>query len=181
MVQPRKVTIKATKNGSKIDFEMEENGHYTELLLFNKDLDKIKKNESYQITFTLDNDNGANLEFVQDRGDVMYVLKGSNSSVPKCPKNANGNSQTPFTVSNVTATTLTVDNPDDDVCFYKFALRFIDKNNGNAIVTFDPIYGNQNGGLTLQQNSFSTGVAFVGGAALGSLITMMSYNVGLFG
>jgi hypothetical protein len=178
MAHQRKVTVTAKRNGSKIDFEMEEKGHYTELLLFNKNDDGIKKTDTYDIIFDLKPDPGVNVEFVQDKGDVMYVSKGSNSHVPKCPKNANGNPQTPFAVTSVSATQLTVNNPDNDVCFYKFALRFIDKDNGNAIVTFDPIYGNQNGGRSLVNSA--TTAAFIGGAggaAIGALFAIMALNM----
>lgn len=180
MAKTRNVTIKTIKDGNKIKFEMEENGDYTELLLFNKNGDKIPKSESYNIIFEIDNGDGVNLEFVQDTGNVMYVRKGSPYHVPKCPTNGTGNSQTPFTVTSVTTTTLTVNNPDDDICFYKFALRFIDKNASNAIVTFDPIYGNQNGGVGLYSSAILTTFAFVCGTVLGSVATMMAFNVGLF-
>ncbi len=180
MVKARNVTIKTKMNGGQIEFEMEENGNYTEMLLFNKSDDKIKKTDSYDIIFNLQNGAGVNLEFVQDVGNVMYVRKGSPNSIPKCPTNAAGNSQTPFTVTSVTATTLTVHNPDDDICFYKFALRFINKNANNAIETFDPIYGNQNGGTSVSSSAYLTAVVFVCGVALGSVVTMMTFNVGLF-
>lgn len=187
MAKTRNVTIKATSNGGKIEFDMDENGRDTELLVFNKNNDNMKKDESYDIVFALKNQGGADLAFVQDPGDVIYISKGSDTHLPKCPKNANGNPQTPFTVSNVQPLQLTVRNPDDDICFYKFALRFIDKNNSNKIETFDPIFGNQNGGLTVQPpgggTSFITGAtttSFFVGAVVAVLGTMLAYNVGLF-
>ena len=177
------VTIKAKKVGSKIEFEMEQAGQYTEILVFNKTNDNIKKTEDYEIVFGLRNEAGADLEFVQDKSDVIWISKGSDVTLPKCPKNGNGNSNSPFTVTDVQAKTLTVRNPDNDINFYKFALRFVDKANNGAIVTFDPIFGNQNGGLASKPPGGGTAsIAFVGGTGLlvGAVLTMMAYGVGLF-
>lgn len=175
------VTIKATRNASgEIEFEMEYKNGATDLLVFDKSRDGMKKADGYLINFTLDNGPGVNLAFVSDPDDVMFVRKGSNNHTPKCPRNGAGNGQTPFqVVGPVQATSLSVSNPDADVCFYKFALRFEDRNDGNKIVTFDPIYDNRNGGSTkFAEYSLVTGL---GGAAAGALITMLIFNVGLFG
>lgn len=182
MNKPCNVTIKATKNpAGEFEFDMDYKGGSTELLVFDKAKDGMKTIDEYLINFTLENGPGINLAFVSNANDVMYVKKGSDNHLPKCPKNGSGNGQTPFQVVNnpVPPTTLTVRNPDADVCFYKFALRFEDRNDGNKIVTFDPIYDNRNGGSPRSaQFSLATGI---GGAAAGALITMLIFNVGLFG
>jgi hypothetical protein len=173
----RDVTIKAKKVGNNIEFDMVEKNQDTEILVFNKTNDNMKKTDHYDIDFVLQNVSGANLEFVQVPDDVIYISKGSDTHLPKCPKNSSGNGQTNFTVTSVTATTLSVHNPDDDICFYKFALRFIDKDNGGAIKTFDPIFGNQNGGLASQPpggGGTSSAVAFVGGVLLGAAGTVLA-------
>ena len=181
MNKPCDVKIKATKNpNGEFEFDMEYKGGSTELLVFDKARDGMKPNDEYVITFTLENGHGVNLAFVSDADDVMFVKKGSNNHLPKCPRNGGGNGQTPFEViTPVQPNILKVRNPDADVCFYKFALRFEDRNDGNKIVTFDPIYDNRNGGSTkFAEYSLVTGL---GGAAAGALITMLIFNVGLFG
>ena len=179
----RDVVIKAKMVGNEIEFDMVEGSQQTEILVFNKTNDNMKKTDHYDIDFRLVNEGGANLAFVMPPGDVIYISKGSDTHLPRCPRNANGNPNTPFTVTNVTPTTLTVHNPDDDICFYKFALRFTDANDGNAIKTFDPIFGNQNGGLTTTPPSdgTSTTTAFAGGILLGAVGVALAYSTGLIG
>lgn len=170
MTKQKNVTIIAKNDGSAIDFEMKEGGTPTDLLQFT--------GGSADITFTLQNQGGANLEFVQNVNDVMYVIRGSNNHLPRCPKNNAGNPATPFSVTSVSANTLEVSNANPNVCFYKFALNFVDKNNNNKIIPYDPIYDNRNGG---NQFALSATTAAIGGAAAGVLLTMLAFNVGLFG
>ena len=179
----RDVVIKARQAGNEIEFDMIEGNLDTEILVFNKTKDNMKKTDQYDIQFRLVNEGGANLSFVQPPGDVIYISKGSDTHLPRCPRNANGNPNTPFTVTSVTPTTLTVHNPDDDICFYKFALRFTDANDNNAIKTFDPIFGNQNGGLTSSPpgGGTSSAVAFAGGALLGGAAIALAFSTGLLG
>lgn len=179
----RDVTIRAKKVGNDIEFEMLERNQETEILVFNKTNDNIPKNDHYTIDFALQNVAGANVEFVQDKDDVIFISKGSDTHLPRCPKNANGNPNTPFRVDSVSANTLSVHNPDSDICFYKFALRFVDRGDGNKIRTFDPIFGNQNGGLTVTPPGGSTSIttAFVGGIMIGAVGIAVAYSTGLLG
>lgn len=181
MTKSRAVTIKASRKPSgKFDFDMIEDGVVTELLVFNKSNDGLPKTDDYDIDFTLQNDPGVNLAFVTQQSKpgepVIFIAKGTATTLPKCPK---GPSTTPvgqFTVGNPTDTTLKVKNKDDDVCFYKFVLRFVDRDTGN-IVEFDPIWGNQNGGGGgFQLISPATGT-FLGGTAFGIVLTIVAYNV----
>lgn len=165
----RNVTITADKNSSgQVEFEMSDGGPDTEILVFNKTKDGIPKSEFYDVVFTLNNKPGTNLAFVTDMNRVMHVAKGSGKHLPKCNKatsapSANGQLQ----VTSVTATELKVTNKDEDECFYKFVLNFVDLNNGNAPVAFDPIWGNQNGGGGGFQLISPTTSTFVGGMAVG--------------
>jgi hypothetical protein len=167
----RPVTIKSFKDThGKIDFEMLDGTQKTDTLVFNKTKDNMKKDEFYDIQFTLVNTDGLKLEFKQDVQDVMWVAKGNKSSPPGCPKNQVGDAE--FTVTNVTANTLDVTNTDLDECKFKFVLNFIDTGNHNKAEQFDPIYENQNGGIS-RSPSVSSSVIIGGVAAVGVLLVAM--------
>ena len=169
--KPRPVTIKSFKDShGKIDFEMLEGTQKTDTLVFNKTKDNMKKNESYDIQFTLVNTDGLQLQFKQDMQDVMWVAKGSKTSPPGCPNNKVSDPE--FTVTGVTATTLDVTNTDKDECKFKFVLNFIDTGNHNKAEQFDPIYDNQNGGFS-RAFAISNTVIIGGVAAVGALLVAM--------
>lgn len=184
----RTVKIYASRNANgEIEFEMKEGGGGgpdTEILVFNKNKDGIPKSEYYEVEFELRNQNstpqnpGTNLEFVTPPNPVpvMFLSKGSDKHLPKCPKGPSANNDGQITVAGVTPTTLTVQNKDDFDCFYKFVLNFVDKDNGNQIVAFDPIWGNQNGGRTSIQLASPATVGFVVGAGIGAILAMMAFN-----
>jgi hypothetical protein len=169
---PKDVDVKITakKENGKIIFEMEEGNRYTEILVFNKTKDKISKNDFYVIKFTLDDQTGDGLEF--DTGNPMYLSKGSDKHVPKCPQNGNiGNPQGfASAVDPTNSKILTVTNFDMDECFYKFALNFKDAQGNRRI--FDPIYGNQDGGSSLASAAIVT--ATVSSAIAGAAVTLLT-------
>lgn len=173
MIRPVKIT--ARKNNGVFEFDMNEgNGPDTEILVFNKTKDGIPKSEYYDVEFTLQNTN-TNLAFVTDRARVMNLSKGSDKHLPKCPRTQSPGGDGQFSVTNVTATTLNVENKDDHDCFYRFAINFEDRDNSNAPVQFDPIWGNQNGG----GGGFSFDLAaspdsIVSGTAAGLLVTLLN-------
>lgn len=172
----RDVTITADKNSSgKIEFEMSDGGPDTEILVFNKTKDGIPKSEFYEVVFTLKNKPGTNLAFVTDPDQVMHVAKGSGKHLPKCNKATTAPAQNgQLEVTSVTANELKVTNKDEDECFYKFVLNFVDRDNGNAPVPFDPIWGNQNGGGGGFVNSIvASPDSTLGGAAGGMLATLL--------
>ncbi len=169
--KPRPVTIESFKDShGKIDFKMLEGTKKTDTLVFNKTTDNMKKDESYDIQFTLVNTNGLQLQFLQDKQDVMWVAKGSKASPPGCPKNRVSDAE--FTVTTVTATQLDVTNTDKDECKFKFVLNFIDTANNNKAVQFDPIYDNQNGGFQ-RATPLSSSVIIGGVAAAGTLVVIV--------
>ena len=159
------VTIVAEKYASgNIDFLMEQRNQYTEILVFNKTKDNMSKNDHYLINFTLDDKSGAGLKFSQ--ANTIYISKGSDKHLPKCPMNGSVGGPNEFSVVGTpTNTKLTVKNDDMNDCFYKFVLNFEDTS-GNRHV-FDPIFGNQNGGFTFISSSLTaTGVLVGAGTAL---------------
>lgn len=168
--KPRPVTIKSFKDThGKIDFEMLDGSLKTDTLVFNKTKDNMKKDESYDIQFTLVNTDGLQLQFKQDAQDVMWVAKGDKTAPPGCPKNKISDPE--FTVTGVSATTLDVTNTDKDECKFKFVLNFIDTANHNKEEQFDPIYDNQNGGFS--RVNISNFVIIGGLATAGALLVAM--------
>lgn len=171
--KPRPVTINSYKDSQgKITFDMVENGTKTDTLVFNKTKDKMKKSENYDIKFTLVNNNGLQLQFLQDLQQVMWVAKGNKTAPPGCP---NSHASDPeFTVTGVSADILDVTNTDLIECKFKFVLNFIDTGNHDKAEQFDPIYDNQNGGFTrtLASSSVIIGSVALFGVALVLLIAM---------
>lgn len=178
MAKSRPVTIESYRDAAgAIKFQMKENGIETDLLVFNKTSDGMKKNDEYDIEFTLVNGQGCDVEFVTDANSpgqpVMYIAQGSATYCPPCPT---GPSTTPikaFTTGKPTATALTVKNKDDDICYYKFVLRFYDKGTG-TIVEYDPIYGNQDGGSGPLMMLSPTATSTFSGTAAGLAVTLLN-------
>ena len=159
------VTIVASKDASgNIDFHMEQRNQYTELLVFNKTKDNMSKSDHYLINFTLDDQSGEGLKFNQT--NTIYISKGSDKHVPKCPMNGSVGGPNEFSVVGTpTNTKLTVKNDDMNECFYKFVLNFEDSSGKRHV--FDPIFGNQNGGFSFMSSSLTTtGVLAGAGTAL---------------
>ena len=166
----RAVTINSHKDSQgKISFDMVEGGKQTDTLVFNKTKDNMKKSENYDLVFTLVNNDGLKLEFLQDTQHVMWVAKGSKSSAPACPQSHVTDPE--FTVTSVTANVLDVTNTDQDECKFKFVLNFIDTGNHNKAEQFDPIYDNQNGGF--QRMGMSNTLIIGGLAAAGALLVLL--------
>ena len=175
--KPRAATINSYKDThGKIYFEMVENGSKTNTLSFDKNKDKMKKSENYDLKFTLENHNDLKLEFLQDKVQVMWVAKGTKTAPPACPPSHVSDPE--FTVTSVTASTLDVTNTDLDECQYKFVLNFIDTGNNNKAEQFDPIYDNKNGGY--QKMAISNAVIIGGLAVAGALLVGMC-AMGRFG
>ena len=172
MKRPIKITAKKNSSG-QFEFDMNEgSGPDTEILVFNKTKDGIPATDHYDVEFTLHNTN-TNLAFVTDTTRVMNLSKGSDKHLPKCPTTQSPGSDGQFSVTNVTATTLNVENKDNYDCFYRFAINFVDQDNGNAPVQYDPIWGNQNGG----NPTFNFAVAPISslsGAVTGLLVTLLN-------
>lgn len=172
--KPYGVTIEAYKDSNgKIAFHMLKKGEKPGTLTFDKNKDKMKKSDNYDIHFDLVNQDGLKLEFLQDTQDVqnvMWVAKGSATAPPACPQSQASDPE--FTVTSVTANTLDVTNTDLNSCMYKFALNFIDTGNGNKAEQFDPIYDNKNGGSrSVVSNAVVVG-GLVAAACLVAIVAM---------
>lgn len=167
----RNVTIKPFRTATgKIDFKMFEGNSTqpTDTLEFDKNKNGMKKSEFYDIHFKLDNASDTNLIFLDDpnnKDECMWVAKGSKHAPPACPPGQMTHGE--FTIKSISDLKLVVENKDLDECKYKFVLCFVDKDDGNRIVRYDPIYDNKNGGSQAGIASMSTGpVILIGVAAI---------------
>lgn len=165
----RDVTIKPfrTPNG-KIDFQMFEgkSKQPTDTLAFDKTKDGMKKSDVYDVYFTIENAPDTNLIFLDDpanKDECMWVAKGSKQQPPACPSNRMSDPE--FTITSISDLSLTVENKDLVECKYKFVLSFVDKDEGNKVVRFDPIYDNKNGGLQSGVTSLNAGAVILLGVA----------------
>lgn len=173
----RDVTIKPyrTANG-QIDFQMFEGNSKTptDTLEFDKTKDKMKKSDVYDIHFSLENSADTNLVFLDDpnnRDECMWVAKGSKQQPPACPSSRVSHPE--FAIKTVSDLALTVENKDNEECKYKFVLSFVDKDDGNKVVRFDPIYDNKNGGLQTTVSSMSGGPIILLGVATIAVIGLI--------
>jgi hypothetical protein len=173
----RTIVIKAYKDGSAPDgyrFEMLPTGKpHTTTLTFNKDHDGMKKSQKYKVKFSLMNDNatGADLRFIRDDKEVMWVSKGTPTDPGPCPVVTIHDPE--FEVKTVEDYYLEITNKDDAICQYKFVLNFVGVNSAGktALIPFDPIWDNKNGGDD-RADSWLGGILILGlacGAALGGL------------
>lgn len=162
----RNINVTAQTVNGKVEFTMSGNGVGGEQIVFNKnDTPNMKKNDRYDVTFTLIDETDLELRFVQwptnsPEDGAMWVKVVTDPSDPTCP--APNSHLQQFKATDVTDTVLTVKNKDNDIEYLKFALNFVPKNgndsNPGEYVQYDPIGDNQNGGL---QNKFSPVLAAV--------------------
>jgi len=176
----RTIVIKACRDGTPPDgyrFEMLPTGEpATDRLTFNKDHDGMKKSQKYTVKFSLMNDSSSNLRFIRDEKVVMWVSKGTSTAPGPCPVVSIHDSE--FEVKDLEDYFLKVENKDTIECQYKFVLNFVGLNadGKTALIPFDPIWDNKNGGADRAFNSpggtLTLGLAC--GAVLGGLATYMS-------
>ena len=152
---PRNIDVTANLVDGKVKFSMSGNGVGGEQIQFNKDnTPNMKKNEHYIVTFTLIDNTGLELRYVQwpnnsPEDGAMWVKVVTDPSDPTCP--APNSHLQQFKAKDVKDTVLTVKNKDDDIEYLKFALNFIPKNGNDSnpaqYVQYDPIGDNRNGGI----------------------------------
>jgi hypothetical protein len=173
----RDITIKPFRTASgKIDFHMFEGNstHPTDTLVFDKTKDGMKKSDVYDIDFTLENAADTNLAFLNDpnnKNECMWVAKGSKTAPPACPPGQMTHGE--FNVTAVSDLSLTVENQDLNECKYKFVLCFVDKDDGNKVVRYDPIYDNKNGGLQSGVTSLNAGTVLLLGVAAIAVVALI--------
>lgn len=148
--ETRNITVKAERDPTSFngfEFQMFENGAAVknDTIHSNKD-GKGKKEDYHTIIFTLKNEGTSDLKFVGDPLDVMWVKPGNEKHAGDCPKKRSGDPD--FSVDEVSADRLVVHNANRRMCKHKFVLNFeTTKPDGTqAIVAYDPIWANGNGG-----------------------------------
>lgn len=119
-------------------------------LEFDKTKDKMKKDESYELAFTLVDNTGLGLTFAPALQDALWASAGDAKGDPPCPTSACSNPQFSATARSTDGKTLTVINLDDNVENIAFTLRFLpagaNPSSPNSYVEYDPISSNKDGG-----------------------------------
>ncbi len=139
-----------SKSGYK--FWMEEGGSKTRTLVFDKTVDKMKKEEDYRVEFNLNNCTKADLRFSEIATEVLWAKEISKPSDP-CPdqKCYLGGIFYVDPATQIKAAKLTVINMDMDRLLFAFALNFVRKGEvegpNTKYICYDPIGENRNGGV----------------------------------
>lgn len=166
-------------NPGHYSFTMDEGKGATDELTFNKNDDGLWRWENYRVTFTLVNEEGANLKFSKDLAKVLWA-EPTTLPDPPCPTSQQMDGI--FWVkhrNDIEDLTLVVTNKDRTKQRFMFAMNFLPagENDGPSAnyVLYDPIGNNENGGWPRSFTSISaaTGSATAAGAALGAVATML--------
>jgi hypothetical protein len=120
-------------------------------LEFDKTKDKMKKDEDYEVQFSLNDTTGLKLTFAPSLDDALWVSAGDPVNDPPCPTSQCKNDQFRATGLSTDKMTLTVLNRDDNVEKIAFTMRFLpdkaDPKDPKAYVEYDPISDNKDGGI----------------------------------
>lgn len=127
----------------------DEDGHLLESLVFNKDAKGMKKGDPHEVTFTLVQDEGMNLQFATPPDRAMWVNRGTADEIPSCPTSQPKKNNAVFHATSSQGDTLIVTNKNPQKCYYRFSLNFVDPTGRDPdyLYRFDPIGNNQNGGI----------------------------------
>ena len=175
----RNVNVTAELIGGNVTFSMNGIGVGGELIDFNKDnTPNMKKREHYIVTFTLIDNTGLELRYVQwpaksPEDGAMWVKVVTDPNDPTCP--APNSHLHQFKAISVTNSVLTVRNKDMNEEYLKFALNFIKKdgndNNPAEYIQYDPIGDNKNGGIA--KNNTPAVVAVVAAVVIIAVATKL--------
>jgi hypothetical protein len=129
-----------------------QNGHVLpsdQLLIFNKNTDKLKKVDHYRIRFDIKHFSKSPLRFTPNKSDVLWVKKAAGPS--NCPTSPCHDMPDTFWVDEMDEDGEWIDviNMDMTQEEFWFTLNLVDKNNptSTTYVALDPGGGNQNGGV----------------------------------
>jgi hypothetical protein len=151
-----KVEVTMTGNPPKPGVVLKNSGGHVinplDPIVFNKDDDRMKKVDHYELKFKLEQANQTNLRFLRDAANVMWV----HGDLEQCPQSNNSNSDFSgvFWVSEVDSDGewVKIINMDLVAQKFRFQLNLADKNIENPTpsdyVSLDPVGDNQDrGGL----------------------------------
>jgi len=104
----------------------------------------MKKTDPHHVTFELANRSSVELRFPRRASDAIWVSENDRD----CPERAASHGEfRPQSVS-PDGEILKVHNLNSVQGRYKFALNFIDPENGDEVYSYDPIWDNHNGGTS---------------------------------
>jgi hypothetical protein len=143
---PMRVTVQARRNGDNWTFVMRDQGHDADRLDFSKDAAGMRKPDWHEIDFML-NDPSGTLSFHPDKGEAIWVARGSEQDAPPCPDRRHPRDKAVYPLW-VKDRQLRVCNRNDERCLLSFRLNFVAAGSHDAtiIASHDPIMGNANGG-----------------------------------
>lgn len=184
----RKYKIHATRNGpSNYSFRLKDMNGGPADLVFNKDTDKMRKRDYYELEFHLHNESGCDLKFVDDREKVFSACSEEDSVNNCAPEGSNF-----FPIVYLHPTKKIQDklihviNTDDYKEKFYFGFSFVSRSHGDSAYC-DPVGDNQDRGETRFDWSAVLAGMVSGAAAAGataSLITsfdasnMLFYGIG---
>lgn len=160
----------------KSDPVLSQNGNIipkTQLLIFNKDKDKKKKEDHYLIRFDIKNFSQSPLRFTPNAADVLWVKAGSGAA--NCPTAPCHDLPETIWVADMDEDGAWIDviNMDMFKQEFWFTLNLVAKTDPTSTnyVPVDPGGGNENGGSTRSLDSFELGTfgAFALGVGAGIL------------
>jgi hypothetical protein len=161
-------------------FSMEEDRKGTSILVFNKDVDKMKKSEDYKIEFKLHNRRGADLVFSKDKDNVLWAMAIPEPSEACPPPGSKFPGLYVDPTSYILDDRLTVINEDKTVQHFAFALNFIprgvEEGPDTKYVCYDPVGSNQDGGRTPMLPQFRTSTVIGVAAVVIVIIALLSFT-----
>lgn len=184
----RTITIHAVADNSQPSgyrFWMMESGVQNPPLEFSKDQDKLKKSQYYTLNFQLDKNENAGLRFSRDPTKVMWAKYVPGPTSPCVDAECHLEEIFLDPATPIQDDAITVINVDRTTNYFAIGFNFLrpGDNDGPGVdyALYDPIGGNQDGGLTTSPDGggTSSAVAFIGGVLLGAAGTAAAYGSGL--
>jgi hypothetical protein len=169
--RPIVIKSKLKPGTNDVEFKMLDRGKGTEKPIFDKHADSMMIDDYHEITYTLVNGPGLDsLRFAPSLDDVMWVVKGTATQEPECPKTRVPKHPDIYAVKS-DGLELTVHNLNPVRSFYAFTLNFVREGHGD-LIPYDPIYDNRNGGAQPASDT----LLVVGGVALVGLALLFAFK-----
>ncbi|HET9336021.1 MAG TPA: hypothetical protein VFO12_06390 [Sphingomicrobium sp.] len=156
---PKGSPVLADRNGNPLPSD--------QLLIFNKNADKMRKVDHYRIRFDIRGFGSSPLRFTPNLDDALWVKKGTGPG--NCPTSAIHDMSDVIWIDDMDSNGEWIDviNMDMKVEEFWFTLNLVDKSNPTSTnyVPVDPGGGNQNGGFA--------------GSTLGGATTLATISLGI--
>jgi hypothetical protein len=135
-------------------------------LFFDKKEDQVYELGWYKVEFKLDRPSGSDLKFHEDQDEVFWIGPPDKDGCP-----SPYSSHHPITFERINDSKIVVKNPDNHFETLAFALGFQEGDDPTPI-RYDPVWGNQNGGVKL-----GGGPLLVAGATVAGLAALAAWAV----